>query len=62
MVVEGVKTTKAAYDLSKRYGVDMPITRELYRVLFNGKQPQQAVEDLMGRGKTHEMEDVVRYL
>lgn len=62
MVVEGVKTTKAAYDLSKRYGVDMPIARELYRVLFNGKQPQQAVEDLMGRGKTHEMEDVVRHL
>lgn len=62
MVVEGVKTTQAAYALSERYDVDMPITHELYHVLFSGKNPQKAVEDLMGRGRTHEMEDVVHGL
>ncbi len=60
MVVEGVKTTKAAYALSRKYGVTMPITEELYQVLFAGKPPRSAVEDLMGRGKTHEMEDIAK--
>jgi glycerol-3-phosphate dehydrogenase (NAD(P)+) len=56
MVVEGVRTTKAAYQISKAKNVDMPITRELYKVLFEGKSPLQAADDLMGRGKTHELE------
>lgn len=59
MVVEGVKTTRAAHQLAKSYGVEMPITAELYAVLFEGKDPSKAVEDLMGRGKTHEMEEIV---
>lgn len=58
MVVEGVKTTKAAYELSRRFGVEMPITDELYSVLFAGKRPKDAVGDLMGRVRTHEMEEV----
>jgi glycerol-3-phosphate dehydrogenase (NAD(P)+) len=57
MVVEGVKTTKAAYSLSQTYDVTMPITGELYQVLFEGKLPQMAVEDLMGRDRTHEIEE-----
>lgn len=56
MVVEGVNTTKAAYQLSASAQVDMPITKELYHVLFEGKSPRRAVEDLMGRGRTHEIE------
>lgn len=56
MVVEGVNTTKAAFQLSLSTKVDMPITKELYEVLFNGKKPRIAVEDLMGRGRTHEIE------
>lgn len=56
MVVEGVKTTKAAYSLSESHQVQMPITNELYQVLFHQKDPKQAVEHLMGRVKTHEME------
>ncbi|MFD0958800.1 NAD(P)H-dependent glycerol-3-phosphate dehydrogenase [Paenibacillus chungangensis] len=56
MVVEGVKTTKAAYSLAQQYEVDMPITTQLYEVLFQGKQPREAVSHLMGRVKTHEME------
>jgi len=57
MVVEGVKTTKAAYFLSGNKNVQMPITNELYKVLFEHKSPKAAAEDLMGRVKTHEMED-----
>ncbi|WP_285858499.1 NAD(P)H-dependent glycerol-3-phosphate dehydrogenase [Neobacillus niacini] len=62
MVVEGVRTTKAAYQLAKKYNVSMPITYVLYDVLFNGKDPKDAVDVLMARGKTHEMEELVNIL
>ena len=55
MVVEGVRTTHAAFALAHREGVDMPITSVLYGILFEGKEPRQGVEELMGRGKTFEM-------
>lgn len=58
MVVEGVRTTQAAYELSKREQVEMPITQVLYDVLFNNKGAKQAVDDLMQRTRTHEVEDV----
>jgi glycerol-3-phosphate dehydrogenase (NAD(P)+) len=58
MVVEGIKTTKAAHFLSTQYQVSMPIAEQLYNVLFEGKQPKLAVEDLMGRVRTHELEEV----
>jgi glycerol-3-phosphate dehydrogenase (NAD(P)+) len=48
-VAEGVKTTKSAYDLAHKLNVDMPITTEVYRVLYEGKTPRQAVSDLMAR-------------
>ncbi|MCZ8520551.1 MULTISPECIES: NAD(P)H-dependent glycerol-3-phosphate dehydrogenase [Paenibacillus] len=54
MVVEGVKTTQAAHKLSRQYGIEMPITDELYLLLFEGKDPRSVVEDLMGRDPTHE--------
>ncbi|BCU81772.1 glycerol-3-phosphate dehydrogenase [NAD(P)+] [Polycladomyces abyssicola] len=60
MVVEGVKTTRAAYRLAQQYQVEMPITNELHAVLFDRKDPRQAVEDLMCRGKTNEMEEIVQ--
>jgi glycerol-3-phosphate dehydrogenase (NAD(P)+) len=59
MVVEGVKTTKAAFQLCRQYEVDMPITEQLHAVLFDQKPPRQAVEDLMARGKTDEMEEMM---
>jgi glycerol-3-phosphate dehydrogenase (NAD(P)+) len=49
MVAEGVETTRSARDLAKAVGVEMPITTEVYRVLFEGKSPQSALENLMGR-------------
>lgn len=60
MVVEGIQTTKSAYQLAREYGVTMPITQELYDVMFNAKSPRLAVEDLMGRGRTHEIEEIAR--
>lgn len=62
MVVEGVQTTKAAYQLAKKYEVNMPITEALYEVLFSEVDPKQAVDQLMGRLKKREMEDLVNVL
>ncbi len=58
MVVEGITTTKAAYSLAKRENIVMPITFEAYDVLFNGKDPGEAVDDLMTRDKTYEMKGI----
>jgi len=49
MVAEGVKTSKSAYDLAKREGVEMPIVQEVYRILYEDKEPRLAVSELMGR-------------
>jgi glycerol-3-phosphate dehydrogenase (NAD(P)+) len=49
MVAEGVETTRAAKKLAEVHGVDMPITNEVYEVLFEGKEPRTAVDDLMLR-------------
>lgn len=49
MVAEGVETARAVYRLSKKYAVPMPITTEVYHIIFKGKKPHQAVADLMKR-------------
>ncbi len=54
MVVEGVNTAKAAYNLSRKYNVSMPITTEAYNILFEGKDAKQAVMELMTRSKAAE--------
>jgi glycerol-3-phosphate dehydrogenase (NAD(P)+) len=48
-VAEGVKTSKSAYLLSKREEVDMPITHEVYQMLYENKAPKRVLHDLMGR-------------
>ena len=53
-VAEGVRTAKSAYDLGRRFGVDMPITTEVYQVLYEGKSPKQAVSDLLARANRPE--------
>ena len=58
MVVEGVTTTRAAHRLAKRFNVEMPITEQIYQVLFKGLSPAVAVDNLMSRGKTREVEEV----
>lgn len=54
MVAEGIPTTKSAYQLSKRYNVQMPITKEVYLVLYRGKSSLKAVNDLMTRERKQE--------
>ena len=54
MVAEGVKTTKSAFDLAKKFKVEMPITDEVYKKLFEEKNPKEAVFDLMTRGAKQE--------
>ncbi|WP_339299212.1 NAD(P)H-dependent glycerol-3-phosphate dehydrogenase [Paenibacillus sp. FSL K6-2441] len=56
MVVEGIRTTKAAHAISEKYQVQMPIAAQLYHVLFEGLDPRTAVEALMGRDRKTEME------
>lgn len=58
MVVEGVRTTKAAYQLSKKYNVEMPITAGLYDVLFNNKDAKEVVEQLMNRKRREELDNL----
>ncbi|WEK56316.1 MAG: NAD(P)H-dependent glycerol-3-phosphate dehydrogenase [Candidatus Cohnella colombiensis] len=58
MVVEGVRTTKAAHALAAKYNVEMPITDQLFSVLFQGSSPERAVGALMGRVRTHEIEEI----
>jgi glycerol-3-phosphate dehydrogenase (NAD(P)+) len=60
MVVEGVKTTRAAYALAAELGVRMPIATETYRVLFERLPVTEAVKNLLGRARTHEIEEVCR--
>jgi len=48
-VAEGVKTASAARYLARKYNVDMPIVDEVYQLLYEGKEPNQAVKDLMNR-------------
>ena len=55
MVAEGVKTTKSAYQLSIKHKVEMPITEQVYKVLFEDKQPQQAIAELMTRDPKSEI-------
>lgn len=59
MVVEGVRTTRTAWELGKQYGVEMPITNQAFHVLFEDKDPRTAVEDLMQRGRKHETEEII---
>ncbi|MBI4230171.1 MAG: NAD(P)-dependent glycerol-3-phosphate dehydrogenase [Planctomycetes bacterium] len=54
MVAEGVETTRATRRLARRLRVEMPITEEVYRVLFEGKSPRAAVRDLFHRAPTRE--------
>lgn len=53
-VAEGVKTTLSAYQLGQKLGVEMPITEEVYHVLYEDKPARQAVMDLMTRPLKHE--------
>ncbi len=54
MVAEGVPTTRSVHRLAGKYGIEMPITREIHKVLFKNKSPRRAVEHLMARRRKSE--------
>lgn len=56
MVVEGVKTTKVALDIASKADVPMPIATAIGDILYAQKSPRIAVDELMSRTRTHEME------
>jgi glycerol-3-phosphate dehydrogenase (NAD(P)+) len=55
MVAEGVETARATYALARRTGTEMPIVEEIHAVLFEGRTPAEAVENLMLRAPKAEM-------
>jgi glycerol-3-phosphate dehydrogenase (NAD(P)+) len=48
-VAEGVETTRGALHLARQAGVEMPIVDAMYRVLFEGLRPTDAIQELMTR-------------
>lgn len=54
MVVEGISTAKAAYELAQKNNVEMPIVSAAYDVLYNGANPKDAITNLMLRDKKAE--------
>ena len=54
MVAEGVKTTRSVHQLSKKLGVELPISEQVYQVLFHDKSAHDAVEELMRRDPKEE--------
>jgi len=55
-VAEGVFTTEAARELGRRAGVELPITEQVYEIMFGGKPPLRALADLMRRDAKDELE------
>jgi glycerol-3-phosphate dehydrogenase (NAD(P)+) len=58
MVAEGVKTAKSVYNLSRKLGVEMPISHETYRILYEELAPKEAVYRLMTRDLKQELDEV----
>ena len=53
-VAEGVRTTRSVYDLSRKYKIEMPITHQVFRILYEGARPRDAVYELMSRSPREE--------
>jgi glycerol-3-phosphate dehydrogenase (NAD(P)+) len=49
MVAEGIETTRSSFDLSRKMNVEMPITEQVYNILYQHKNPKDAVDELMRR-------------
>lgn len=54
-VVEGCRNTKEVWSLAQKYHVDMPITEQIYKVLYEHKDPKQAAMSLLGRSQKEEL-------
>ncbi len=58
MVAEGVKTARSVYNLSRKLGVEMPISHEVYHVLYDNISPKEALHRLMTRDLKQELDEV----
>lgn len=58
MIIEGVRTAKAAHQLAAEYEVSMPLTEALYTILFEDVSPKLAVDELMNRMRKQEVDDL----
>jgi glycerol-3-phosphate dehydrogenase (NAD(P)+) len=58
MVAEGMKTAPSAYKLSCQLKLDCPLTREIYEILYKGKDPRVSLHDLMTRQTKNEWQDL----
>lgn len=56
MVAEGVRTSKALYELSKRLNIEMPITEKIYQIIYEGREIKEAIYSLMTRALKSENE------
>ncbi len=56
VVAEGVKTAKSAYQLAQRNQVEAPIIEQIYQIIYENGDPQQAINELMGRKAKSELE------
>lgn len=54
MIAEGVYTSKSTYELSEKYQIEMPITEQVYKTIFENKNPQAAITELMNRDSKNE--------
>ena len=59
MVAEGIRTSRAVYELANNHRVPMPITKNVTEVLYEGKNPRESVKELMTREATEEIEEIV---
>ncbi len=58
MVAEGIKTAKSVYNLSRKIGVEMPISHEIYHILYEDASPKEALHKLMTRDLKHELDEL----
>ncbi|MCF6239648.1 MAG: NAD(P)H-dependent glycerol-3-phosphate dehydrogenase, partial [Candidatus Marinimicrobia bacterium] len=54
MIAEGINTARSVHQLIQKTGVEMPISEQIFQVLFEEKDPRVAVEELMGRAAVPE--------
>lgn len=60
MVVEGISTTKATYQLAAEMHLDMPITSGIYQIVYNQADPEKIMWELMSRSRKHESEEIIK--
>lgn len=53
-VAEGMYTAQSGFELSLKHGVEMPITEQVYQIIYKGLKPEQAMKNLMSRDLTEE--------